>query len=57
VRGKAYLGALLRLALSDVQQYYPQPVSLTLHPTSIFPTTPFVHHTPRLNILVANLGI
>jgi len=55
--GKAYLGALLRLALSDIRKYCPQPASLALHPISIFPLQAVRPLQPELNILVANSGI
>jgi hypothetical protein len=54
---KAYLGALLRLALSDIRKYCPQPASLALHPISIFPLRAVRPLQPELNTLVANSGI
>jgi hypothetical protein len=45
----AHLRALLRLALSDVHQYYPQPASLTLHRTCTHPLHSFRPLTPQPN--------
>jgi hypothetical protein len=57
VFGKSYLGALLRLALSDIRKYCPQPANLALHPISILPLHAVRPLQPELNILVANSGI
>jgi hypothetical protein len=45
----APLRALLRLALSDVHQYYPQPATLALHRICIHPLHAFRPLTPQPN--------